>query len=110
MSPEAPGRIAATTPKPPEKRSYESTYNRSALPTGDVAVRPLPVMDHSNLPDSGSYERNLPPPAVTSSVRFLFFQTYGVDQFVCSSRSTRHTSFPVRLSSATRNDFSSLSH
>ena len=59
MSPEAPGRIAANTPPPPVKRSYESTYSRSASPTGVVAVRPLPFMDHSNLPGFGIVRAHL---------------------------------------------------
>src|SRR5262249_54012115 len=37
------------------------------------------------------------------------FQTNGVAQLLFSSRSTRHSSLPLRASRATRSDFSSLS-
>src|SRR5688572_30807998 len=95
ISPDAPDRIAASTPDWPVKRSYESTYSRSLFPTGVVAVRPLLFMNQSSTPVLGSYERIWVPPAVTSSVRPEFFQMYGVDQFVFSSRSARHTWSPV---------------
>src|SRR5258708_5847653 len=65
---------------------------------------------HSCLPSSGLYERTRPGPQTTISVRFLFFQTDGVLHDDRSSRLTRHSSSPVFLLRAMRNDFSSLSH
>src|SRR5262249_51688775 len=59
-----------------------------------MAILDIPSSSQSNLP-SRSYERTLPDPAATNSVRFSFSHTNGVDQLLFSSRFTFHNSSPV---------------
>ena len=67
-------------------------------------MRPLPLIFHSRAACRWSYDRISLPPAVTNSVRTLFFHMKGVDQLDLSLRSTREASIPVTLFRATRND------
>src|SRR5262245_23174553 len=67
-----------------------------------------PLSSHNCLPLK-SYERIFRLPTVMISVRCAFSHTIGDDQLVRSSRSTRHTSAPVRASYDAMNDCSSLS-
>src|SRR5438046_1424795 len=77
------------------------------------AGRPLPssvVSSHSTYPVAESYERTRFVPISTSSVRAELRPTTGELHVERSARLTFHSSLPVFVSSATTNDFSSLSH
>src|SRR5260370_21472983 len=70
----------------------------------------MPLNPQSTLPFAGSYKPARVALTQTSPVRSFVFQTNGVAHDDLSLRSTRHFSSPDFLSSAARNDFSSLSH
>src|SRR5262245_48525323 len=109
MSPLAPALMANRGPGP-SKPPPTPKYSISSSPTGEAEHPPRrPLTAQSTVPVAGSEERPLRPPA-TTSVRPLFFQMNGVHHVDLSSRGTRHSSLPVFLSKAARNDFSSLSH
>src|SRR6202163_3278745 len=108
MSPRAPGRTAYTGRI--ESAGWpELMYRSSSAATGVAAwIEVIPASSQSWLPFV-SYERTFLLDVVTISVRSLFCQTNGVDQFDLSSRGTRHSSLPVRASYAARKDFASVS-
>src|SRR5262245_48582469 len=119
MSPDAPALIAQSGDGPPISLP-RPTKSNSALPTGVAFVvaggafacvwpEVGSFSSHSTLPLDGSWLRTPLPAAVAISVRILLRQMNGVLQFDFSSRATRHSSLPVFLSKAARNDFSSLS-
>src|SRR5437588_12965356 len=78
----------------------------AALPPPGMGPSCWVRSSQSTLPEAGSYERMRLGPITTSSVRTLFRQITGVLQVELSDRLARHSSLPVFLSSAMRNDFS----